>query len=102
MENIKRKKMKLIRDKYIEIISSEKLTKVSSREQHSELLTRKLFEEINELWETGFHSLEEFADVLEVLMAIAKHKGVSLEAVEKIRLKKRDEKGGFEDGVILK
>lgn len=71
-----------------------------SRTGYFRALKEKLQEEINEFIET--ESLEELADIMEVLFAIAKVKGYSEEDLKKEREKKRQLKGGFEHGVILK
>jgi predicted house-cleaning noncanonical NTP pyrophosphatase (MazG superfamily) len=46
--------------------------------------------------------LEEFADVMEVLSAIAIYYDFSYDKLEQIRDNKFDENGGFEDRIILK
>ncbi len=46
-------------------------------------------------------SIEEMADVLEVLHGLAFHQGISWDEVEATRVHKRDERGGFEKGIRL-
>lgn len=62
-------------------------------------LDRKLQEEVQEYLES--HSIEEMADVLEVLHGIAFHMGVSWDTIEQERIRKREERGGFEKGIRL-
>ena len=45
--------------------------------------------------------MEELADLLEVMMAVAKARGSSIEEVEKIRQQKADKRGGFEKKILL-
>ena len=62
-------------------------------------LDRKLQEEVQEYLDS--HSIEEMADVLEVLHGIAFHMGISWDAIEQERIRKRDKRGGFEKGIRL-
>ena len=62
-------------------------------------LDKKLFEEAHEFIEE--HSVEELADLMEVINAIIKLKNISLEDVEKARRIKNDKKGKFENKVYL-
>ena len=93
---------KLVRDRIPEIITaSGKKPVVSSLSQSdmSGALDAKLKEEVAEFLES--HSIEEIADVLEVLRAIASNHGVSWETVEEVRLEKYRKRGGFERGIVL-
>lgn len=93
---------KLVRDKIPQIIeaSGKKFeTRTASKEEQAELLEKKLQEEINEFIEDK--NLEELADVMEVLFGLAKNLGYSEEDLVKKRLEKREERGGFDDGVVL-
>ena len=93
---------KLVRDKIIDIIKNNGENPkyhTLTDEEYLEELHKKLFEEANEFVEED--SVEELADLLEVLYSIAKVKNISLEEVEKIRLKKREKRGGFEDKIYL-
>ena len=62
-------------------------------------LDRKLQEEVQEYLDS--HSIEEMADVLEVLHEIAFHMGISWNTIEQERIRKREERGGFEKGIRL-
>lgn len=46
-------------------------------------------------------SLEELADLLELMHALAKVHGASMEEVEKIRQDKASKRGGFEEKIFL-
>ena len=93
---------KLVRDRIPEIIEE------SGRRCHAEILTpeaylimldRKLDEELAEY--QADKSLEELADLLEVVRAVAAARGSSIEEVERIREKKAQERGGFAKKLLL-
>jgi len=93
---------KLVRDKIIDIIqkNGEKpIYHTLSDEEYLAELHKKLFEEATEFVEED--SLEELADLMEVIYAIAKHKNIDMKQVEQIRLNKREKRGGFEDKIYL-
>ena len=77
-------------------ISYEK--RIASPEEHKAELIKKLGEESTEFAVAG--DIEELADVIEVVEALKKLP--EFEKVEEIRRKKREERGGFDDGIILK
>ena len=93
---------KLVRDKIPEIIrQSNKIpvTHILSDEAYLSALDRKLDEECAE-----YHSdrnLEELADILEVLYAIAETKGCSVESLEVLRREKAVKRGGFKERIFL-
>lgn len=64
-----------------------------------EYLNKKLSEELTEYYQD--HSMEELADLLEVIHGIVHHKGMKWEDLEVIREKKHQERGGFEEGIVL-
>ena len=73
-----------------------------AQELHLEALMLKLREECAELVDaTPAELLEEVADVLEVLRGIALASGATWEEVEALAAAKRDERGGFVQGVWL-
>ena len=93
---------KLVRDRIPEVILSSGRLPVADflpRQEMQSALDRKLKEEIQEYLDS--HSVEELADVLEVLHGIAFHLGVPWEEIEGERIRKREERGGFEKGVRL-
>lgn len=97
--------MKLVRDKIPEIIKNAgesdhyNINRCSDDVTYREKLLEKIKEEAAEL--SSKPNLEEMADVMEVVLAIAKNFGYSKEDVEKYREKKKEEKGGFEAGYLL-
>lgn len=93
---------KLVRDNIPEIIKKdgrEPITRIAKGKEYEEALRDKLYEEVLEFLEEP--SIEEVADILEVLHAICILKGVDLELLEEVRKKKTIERGGFEKGIIL-
>ena len=93
---------KLVRDKITAVIESAGKTAVTDRippENMQAALDRKLQEEVKEYLES--HSVEELADILEVLHGIAFHSGMNWNQVEAERLRKNEERGGFEKGIRL-
>lgn len=93
---------KLVRDKIPEIIQKagkKCTTEVLSDVQYIKMLNTKLLEEVNEYLESG--SIEELADIGEVIHAILSFKGVGIEEYQKVRMEKRDKRGGFDDKILL-
>lgn len=66
-------------------------------------LKKKAEEELREYFqaEGSESALEELADLLEVIQALAKTHGGSFQTIEALRKKKREERGGFDKGVFL-
>jgi len=93
---------KLVRDRIPQIIAAQgdvPHTKKLNAKQYEAALNEKLKEEMNEYLSDG--SVEELADMAEVILALAKHKGVSQEAFETLRLNKREARGGFDARLYL-
>lgn len=94
---------KLVRDKIPDEINKNEDRKANYRilndEEYIEELDKKLFEEAHEFIEE--HSVEELADLMEVINAIMKNKNISLADVEKARTEKGSKKGFFEDKIYL-
>ena len=94
---------KIVRDRIPEIIEKSGRTPiydVVSIDEAIEGLETKLSEELEEYM--ADHSLEEMADLLEVMHGILFLKGISWEELENVRLAKRAERGGFERCLYLK
>jgi len=94
---------KLIRDKIPQIIEhsgKQAIIEMVSGKEYVELLNAKLGEELQEYLES--ESIEELADLVEVVYAILKHKGVSLQEFEVIRKQKVNERGAFKEKLLLK
>lgn len=93
---------KLVRDKIPEIIKQNGHhceIKILDDEEYIQCLEEKLDEEVGEYQESK--SAEEIADILEVLMFIAKARGYSWEEIERIGISKSAERGGFNDKIFL-
>ncbi len=93
---------KLVRDKIPQIIEATGKTctcSILSEQEYLSLLDAKLNEEVAEYQESG--ALEELADIMEVIRAIAAARGSSIGEVEAIREAKREERGGFERRILL-
>lgn len=94
---------KLIRDKIPQIIEkSGKIAVVETleNEEYKRLLDCKLSEELQEYLSDD--SVEELADLVEVVYAILKFKGIDIEEFEGVRLKKAAERGAFEKRLLLR
>ncbi len=93
---------KLVRDKIPEIIkASGKSFDVhfAKKEEILPLLETKLNEEVSEYLEAK--NLEELADVMEVLFGLANSLGYSEKDLINKRNAKKEERGGFEKGIVL-
>jgi len=93
---------KIVRDRIPEIIEAGGNRAVLRHPGEAEViagLEKKLTEELTEY--LADHSLEEMADLLEVMHGILYHRGISWDELEKIRLEKRKKRGGFEQGIYL-
>lgn len=94
---------KLVRDKIPQEINNVKGRKASYRvlnqAEYIQELDKKLFEEAHEFVEE--HSIEELADLMEVVLTIMEVKNISIEEVEKARILKQNKKGGFKDKIYL-
>ena len=87
---------KLIRDKIPEVIeASGKICRceVMNDADYLAAIDEKLSEELSEYRKDG--SLEELADLLEVIYAAARARGYTIEALHEAREKKKAERGGF-------
>ena len=94
---------KLVRDRIPEIIEADGktcVTEILPDEQYLEMLDTKLNEELAEYQES--RSLEELADLLEVIRAVAAARGWTWGQLEQIRQEKAAKRGGFEKKILLK
>lgn len=83
----------------IEAAGKQAVTRVLSDEEYLAELDRKLTEECAEY--QADKNVEELADVLEVLYAIAAARGYSVQELERIRAAKAEKRGGFADRIFL-
>ena len=94
---------KLVRDRIPEIIEASGKTcswETLSDADYLRLLDEKLNEELAEYQESK--SLEELADLLEVMQAVVRARGWTMEELERVRADKATERGGFEKKILLK
>ncbi|MDQ1146068.1 putative house-cleaning noncanonical NTP pyrophosphatase (MazG superfamily) [Bacillus sp. SORGH_AS 510] len=97
---------KLVRDRIPEIIEkTEKhfTTRILDNEEYIKELKNKSFEELEEYVnaENDQDSIEELADLLEIIHALAECHGASIEKVEEVRKNKAEKRGGFKDKIFL-
>ena len=97
---------KLVRDNIPDIIANngeESVTRILADEEYKVELYKKLLEEANEVIssKTSDETIEELADVLEVLKSIAELNGKKLDDVVEIAKQKRLKRGGFEKRIFL-
>lgn len=94
---------KLIRDKIPQIIESQGktcVTEILSQEEYLQKLDEKLCEELAEYQQSK--ELEELADLLEVMEAVAIARGYTWEELLAVRDQKREARGGFQNRLCLK
>lgn len=97
---------KLIRDHLPGIMESQGTTlqtRILVDDEFLHRLKEKLLEEAKEvhLAQNLDELTEELADVLEVIHALSKASGVSMQAIENKRIEKRHAKGGFDAGIFV-
>lgn len=93
---------KLIRDRIPEIIeaSGKKANiEIMNDSDYLKALNSKLQEELDEYNED--QDVNELADLIEVAYAIIEHKGMSIDEFEQIQVKKKEERGGFKEKLLL-
>ncbi len=93
---------KLVRDKIPENIrkkGEKAITHVASGAEYWRKLKEKFLEEFEEFKKD--ESIEEFADLMEVIDAVADYKKFNKKKVLKVRKKKATEKGKFKKRIIL-
>ena len=93
---------KLVRDRIPEIIEStgkKCICTELSDDAYIAMLDAKLNEELAEYQESK--SLEELADLLEVMQATVLARGYTLEELERVRAQKAAKRGGFTKRLLL-
>ena len=94
---------KLVRDRIPEIIEKNGkrcICETLLQDQFIAMLDAKLDEELAEYQQSK--SLEELADLLEVMGAVVRARGYTWDQLTDIRKKKKEERGGFEKRILLK
>lgn len=93
---------KLVRDRIPEITKAngkEPVCRILSEEEYLTKLDEKLQEELTEYQQDK--SMEELADLLEVIRAVITARGCTYEQVEALRLAKSQARGGFGKRILL-
>ncbi|MBI3588998.1 MAG: nucleoside triphosphate pyrophosphohydrolase [Candidatus Liptonbacteria bacterium] len=93
---------KLVRNRIPDIIRAkggQPKTHTASETEYAAKLTEKLREEVEEFLRD--RNPEELADILEVVKALAETQGRKLEDIERMRVEKEEERGGFDERIIL-
>ncbi|WP_333879730.1 nucleoside triphosphate pyrophosphohydrolase [Lysinibacillus capsici] len=95
-----------MRDKILEVIEAKGLSYHARILEPSELvkaIKAKMIEEATEFYEAQHKedSVEELADILELIHMAIGVLGVSFEELEETREHKRNARGGFEKGIYL-
>lgn len=91
---------KLIRDKLDNVIPEEHLS-FCSHDDYFPLLLAKLGEELEELALSDFKDVAEYADVMEILLAIADYNKISKDDIMSARIEKLYKNGGFKKGLLF-
>ncbi len=96
---------KLVRDKIPKIIESNNgkpIISILNDDRYKEELERKLYEEYNEVIEaSGNDRIEELADMLEIIIALAKLENKTLEDVIDVSKEKVKKRGAFDKKIYL-
>ncbi|HEX2418895.1 MAG TPA: nucleoside triphosphate pyrophosphohydrolase [Micromonosporaceae bacterium] len=93
---------KLVRDRIPELITEaggQPQTRVARGEEYPALLRLKLLEEVQEFLDSD--DAGELVDVIEVVYALARHKGVEPVELEELRADKERERGSFLTRTVL-
>ena len=93
---------KLVRDLIPHILEesgSECRTRILSDKEYLEMVDAKLDEELAEYHQD--QSIEELADLLELIRAATIARGYTLEELESVRAEKAKKRGGFEKKIFL-
>lgn len=97
---------KLVRDRIPEIIKNSGKTfssRILTDVEYMKEINKKMHEELAEYEaaKTKEESIEELADLLELIHAAVDVYGVSSEELEKVRAEKAEKRGGFNERIYL-
>jgi len=93
---------KLVRDNIPKILNEKGIkynSHIADNKEYEDELYLKLQEELEEFITKP--SVEELADMLEVIDAIRVFHDISLDDLKKIKINKKKERGGFKNKIIL-
>jgi predicted house-cleaning noncanonical NTP pyrophosphatase (MazG superfamily) len=92
----------LVRDKIPEIIREKgetAITRIASEEEYIRELRKKLRQEVEGFLQS--RNIDDLVDVIELVYALSSAMGVPPKELERFRAQKAEERGGFEEGIIL-
>ena len=96
---------KLVRDNISNIIKNNGETpiiRILTNEEYKQELEKKLYEEYQEVLESsGEDRVEELADILEVIKALAKLENKDLDNIINVANQKNSKRGAFNDKIFL-
>ncbi len=97
---------KLVRDRIPEIIAnsgSSYTSRILDDAEYRVELRTKLQEEVGEYLaaQTDGEAVEELADIMELLHAMAESHGVTVDELEQVRAEKAAKRGGFKERIYL-
>lgn len=93
---------KLVRDKITDIIEADgRIAKyrILDNNEYRQQLNSKLQEEVKEYLDDN--NVEELADIVEVVYGILNSMDVTIDEFEKVRIKKKEERGSFNKRIYL-
>lgn len=98
---------KLVRDHIPEIIEStgqKAVIQILDSDEYINELKKKAFEELEEYInaKNDKEALEELADILEIVHALADYHGAFFETLEEMRIEKAIKRGAFKERIFLK
>ncbi len=94
---------KLIRDNYVGVIDPKLLSTLESSDDESirYYVVKKIHEELDELSDSEYQDVNEYADVIEILMKMANEKGISEAEIQEARRVKNEKRGKFNNNLIF-
>ena len=97
-DTMKKQINKLVRDN-IPSFCENPVTKILDNEDYTAALKQKLKEEVGEYLQDN--TIEELADIIEVIEALAENQGSSLREVMEFKQRKQSKNGAFKDRIFL-
>ena len=84
------------------MVDGEAVTRILNDDEYKKALEDKLYEEYQEVLESsGEDRVEELADMLEIIISLARLEKTNLETIIEIAKKKKAKRGGFEKKLYL-
>lgn len=93
--------LKLIRDNYEGIIDERSLFKIPKQDSSViPFIEKKIHEELLELKDSDWKDVNEYADIIEVILKMAYEHGVAEDEIETARIEKLRKRGAFKENLI--